>query len=637
MANLSALAANAQDIIYLSASGTGAIDDPFVSHFTVEGIDLVATEDTLQAVKIKLDTLPVVANRISVTTELDQPLTDTQLRLAPIEVVIAAGTDSIGSISNTDFNAIQSGSWDVSVNNLPTSFEIVDPIPVTGSVEISNDIDSPITISGNVTANTGLTQPLTDTQLRASSVDTNITNASIAVTGAFYPATQPVSLTTLPALATGSNVIGSISNTSFAVSNFPSTQAITATTLPLPTGAATASNQSTIIGHVDGIEGLLATIDADTSLLSSTIASSKIQVDVVTAPTTTVSDGGSSLTVDGVVELGASTLIALGSNNGTTEITNDVNNPIPVSASSLPLPTGAASETTLNSVNAKLPSNLTVTATRLLVDGSGVTQPISGTVTANTGLVQPLTNTELRASPVSVSLAGGTNSIGSISNTSFNVGNFPSTQAITATSLPLPTGAATSQKQDTGNTSLNSIDTKTPTLGQALAAASVPVVLTAEQITTLTPPTSVVVSNLPATQPVSLAALPALATGSNIIGSIGNTVFGATQSGNWDVSVNNFPTTVEVSNDGGNPLAISGTVTADIGLDQPLTDTQLRASPVPIVEGLSIPTYNHMSLSYSGNNLSQVIYKVGGVNGTTVATLNLSYDSNNNITSITKV
>tara|TARA_B100001939_G_scaffold280650_1_gene249370 strand:- start:2078 stop:2959 length:882 start_codon:yes stop_codon:yes gene_type:complete len=32
----------------------------------------------------------------------------------------------------------------------------------------------------------------------------------------------------------------------------------------LPSGAATAANQSTIIGHVDGIEGLLTTIDTDT-------------------------------------------------------------------------------------------------------------------------------------------------------------------------------------------------------------------------------------------------------------------------------------------------------------------------------------------------------------------------------------
>jgi hypothetical protein len=58
---------------------------------------------------------------------------------------------------------------------------------------------------------------------------------------------------------------------------------------------------------------------------------------------------------------------------------------------------------------------------------------------------------------------------------------------VSAASLPLPSGAATEAKQDTGNTSLTSIDGKLPALGQALAAASVPVVLTAAQISTLTP------------------------------------------------------------------------------------------------------------------------------------------------------
>jgi hypothetical protein len=47
------------------------------------------------------------------------------------------------------------------------------------------------------------------------------------------------------------------------------------------------------------------------------------------------------------------------------------------------LPTGAATETTLSTLNGKVPSGLTVTSTRLLVDGSGVTQPVSGTVNAN--------------------------------------------------------------------------------------------------------------------------------------------------------------------------------------------------------------------------------------------------------------
>lgn len=66
-----------------------------------------------------------------------------------------------------------------------------------------------------------------------------------------------------------------------------------------------------------------------------------------------------------------------------------------------------------------------------------------------------------------------------------------STLPISAAALPLPTGASTSALQTTGNTSLSSIDTKTPALGQALAAASVPIVLTASQLTTLTPPAAI--------------------------------------------------------------------------------------------------------------------------------------------------
>ncbi len=65
---------------------------------------------------------------------------------------------------------------------------------------------------------------------------------------------------------------------------------------------------------------------------------------------------------------------------------------------------------------------------------------------------------------------------------------------ISAVNLPLPSGAATSANQTTTNTSLASIDTKTPALGQALAAASTPVVLPAAQITALTPPTTVNIS-----------------------------------------------------------------------------------------------------------------------------------------------
>jgi hypothetical protein len=65
------------------------------------------------------------------------------------------------------------------------------------------------------------------------------------------------------------------------------------------------------------------------------------------------------------------------------------------------------------------------------------------------------------------------------------------TGAVVVSSSALPSGAATGAKQDTGNTSLASIDTKTPSLGQAVAGSSSPVVLPAAQITTLTPPAAI--------------------------------------------------------------------------------------------------------------------------------------------------
>jgi len=95
-----------------------------------------------------------------------------------------------------------------------------------------------------------------------------------------------------------------------------------------------------------------------------------------------------------------------------------------ITVASSALPTGAATSTkqdtgntSLGSLDSKLPSGLTISSTRLLVDSSGVTQPVS------------------------------------------------------ATALPLPAGAATSARQDTTNTSLGSIDGKLP----ALVSSRVPV------------------------------------------------------------------------------------------------------------------------------------------------------------------
>ena len=54
------------------------------------------------------------------------------------------------------------------------------------------------------------------------------------------------------------------------------------------------------------------------------------------------------------------------------------------------------------------------------------------------------------------------------------------------------------------------------------------------------------------------------------------------------------------------------------------------------IAGLGIPTYDYMELGYTGTNLTTIVYKTGGSGGTTVATLTLAYDGDDNITSITK-
>lgn len=148
---------------------------------------------------------------------------------------------------------------------------------------------------------------------------------------------------------------------------------------------------------------------------------------------------------------------------------------------------GAATEakqdvgnSSLDSIDSKVPEDLTVTANRLLVDGSGVVQPVSGPLTdtelraapveVDTNLLQGLTDTELRAVPVPISGTIDTGLLQPLTNTELRANPVP----ISATSLPLPTGAST-------ETTLSSINTKTPSLGQAAMAASVPVVIASDQ------------------------------------------------------------------------------------------------------------------------------------------------------------
>lgn len=186
----------------------------------------------------------------------------------------------------------------------------------------------------------------------------------------------------------------------------------------------------------------------------------------------------------------------------------------------------------------------------LVVDGSGVTQPISGSV---------------------------------------SVSNFPATQPVSGTVAATQSGTWTVQPGNTANTTAWKVDGSAvtqpvsgPLTNAQLRAAVVPVdgssvtqpvsgPLTDTQLRATPVPVdgsgstqpisgTVSVSNFPATQPIS--------------GTVA-----ATQSGTWTVQPGNTANTTAWKVDGSAVVQpVSGTVVAT----GPLTDTQLRASPVPV-------------------------------------------------------
>lgn len=198
-------------------------------------------------------------------------------------------------------------------------------------------------------------------------------------TGAATAANQVLEITALNSIDTKLtaplSVIGPLTDAELRAVAVP----VSVASLPLPSGAATAANQATEIASLASIDGKL------TSPLT------------VTGPLTDA-------------QLRATA--------------------VPVSASSLPLPTGAATETTLAAMSAKLPATL----------GAKVT-----------------------ASSLAVNIASD------------------QVVPISASALPLPSGAATSALQTTGNTSLSSIDGKLGSLGQKTMAGSAPVVIASDQ------------------------------------------------------------------------------------------------------------------------------------------------------------
>jgi hypothetical protein len=119
-----------------------------------------------------------------------------------------------------------------------------------------------------------------------------------------------------------------------------------------------------------------------------------------------------------------------------------------------------------------------------ILDASGNQITTFGTAWVNTNKVEIWDGTNTVAVDASGritanrswNLSSGSDSVSAVQSGTWNIVNVSGT-------ISLPTGASTSALQTTGNSSLSSIDTKTPSLGQALMAASTPVVIASNQST----------------------------------------------------------------------------------------------------------------------------------------------------------
>jgi hypothetical protein len=228
------------------------------------------------------------------------------------------------------------------------------PVPVSGTLSVSGGLTNtelraspvPVTVSGTVAVSGGLT----DAQLRASAVP---------VSGVFFPPTQPVSgpLTNTEIRATALPVSGTF---------FQTVQPVSVSSLPLPSGAATnatlatlatdAGQQSVFTRLGDGTQRVQ--VDSLPSGLSTSALQTSGNASLVTMDSS-LSVISARTPVLGQALMAASTPVVIASNQGAIPVSGTFFQATqPVSVSSLPLPSGAATETTLGTVASRLPATI---------------------------------------------------------------------------------------------------------------------------------------------------------------------------------------------------------------------------------------------------------------------------------------
>ena len=476
----------------------------------------------------------------------------------------------------------------------------LNPLPVTGTVTANAGTGtfttSPTgtqTIAGTVTAvqsGTYTTSP-TGTQAVTGTVVANAGTGTFTVDGSGV--TQPIS---------GTVSVGN--SPTVTVSNFPSIQTIA--------GIVNQGTQGSIA------ESWLVEVTDGTNILGTSTHP------VVVSGTVTANPSGTQ-SISGTVTANAGTGTFTVDGSGVTQ---------PISVVSLPLPSGAATsvkQPALGTAGTASADVITVQGisgmTALKVDNSGVTQPISGTITANAGSGTFTVDGSGHTQPVSgtvIANAGSGTFVVSVSNSPtvtanagtgvFKVDGSAVTQPISVASLPLPSGAATSTKQ--------------PALGTAgIASADVVTIqgvsgMTAVKIdgSAVTQPVSGTITSVPSgTQTVAGTVTANAGSGTFTVGqgtasNLKAQVTGAGSAGSADtgvVSIQGISGMTAVKVDGSGvtqPVSLSGNV-----MVVQSTASNLLANVGGLAAAGSAPAGNPVSIAgYDGTNVRRISTDTNG-------------------------
>ena len=259
-------------------------------------------------------------------------------------------------------------------------------------------------------------------------------NAAVTLKQPTQPTdTQPISASALP-LPTGAATAANqqtdaLTDTQLRATAVPVSGTVTAN-LGTLNGAATTAKQDTIIGHLDGVEGLLTTIDTDTGNIATEVAGLLTDTELRATPVVVDLGVNNDVTVTGVSTAANQTTI-IGHVDGIEGSVDGIETLIGTTNSTLTTIDGRVDglETLVTSTNTKLDTaNTSLGTLDNAISGNEMQVDVVGALPAGTNNIGDVDVLSLPALPA------GTNAIGKLSaNSGVDIGDVDVTSSVSAT------------------------------------------------------------------------------------------------------------------------------------------------------------------------------------------------------------